>query len=139
MPRPERDVTEAELAILQVLWEEGTATVRRLIECVYPQGGASAHATVQKLLERLEAKGCISRDRSGPVQVVKPAIGREALVRRRLRDVANELCGGSLAAMLSHLVNPGKLASKDRKALREFLERLENEETRREDGDESQT
>jgi BlaI family transcriptional regulator, penicillinase repressor len=128
MARPQRDVTEAELAILQVLWEEGPATVRRLIDRLYPDDGASAHATVQKLLERLEAKGCIGRDRSGPVQVIAAAIGREALVRRRLRDVANELCGGSLAAMLSHLVKPGRLAARDRKALREFLSQLEEDD-----------
>jgi predicted transcriptional regulator len=137
MGRSQRDVTEAELAILQVLWEEGTATVRRLIERLYPPGGASAHATVQKLLERLEAKGCIRRDRSGPVQVIIPAIGREVLVRRRLRDVADDLCGGSLVAMLSHLVNPGRLASRDRKALREFLQQLEDEAALRDDRDES--
>jgi BlaI family transcriptional regulator, penicillinase repressor len=130
-----RDVTEAELAILQVLWEEGSATVRRLIDRLYPQGGASAHATVQKLLERLEAKGCIGRDRSGPVQVITPAIGRDAMVRRRLRDIADDLCGGSLSAMLSHLVNPGKLAPRDRKALRDFLRQLEDEERLRDDGD----
>jgi predicted transcriptional regulator len=123
-----RDVTGAELAVLQVLWEEGTATARRLIDRLYPAGGSSAHATVQKLLERLEHKGCITRDRSGPLQVISPAIRREELIRRRLRDIANDLCGGSLAAMLSHLVNPGKLPARDRKALREFLEQLENEE-----------
>ena len=137
MTSPERDVTEAELAILRVLWEDGTATVRRLIDRLYPPGGASAHATVQKLLERLEAKGCITRDRSGRVQVIAPAIGREVLVRRRLRDVAEDLCGGSMAAMLSHLVNPGKLGPKDRKALHEFLKQLESEETPRDAGDES--
>ena len=134
MARPQRDVTETELAILQVLWEEGTATVRRLIERLYPPGGASAHATVQKLLERLEAKGCISRDRSGPVQVIAPTIRREALIRRRLRGVANDLCGGSLAAMFSHLVNPGRLAPKDRKALREFLRQLEDDQALGGDG-----
>jgi predicted transcriptional regulator len=138
MSRQERDVTEAELAILQVLWEEDTATVRRLIDRLYPPGGASAHATVQKLLERLEAKGCIARDRSGPVQVIVPAIRRDVLVRRRLRDVADDLCGGSLAAMLSHLVNPKRLAPKDRKALREFLQQLEEEESSRPERVESQ-
>jgi predicted transcriptional regulator len=135
MARPRRDVTEAELAILQVLWEEGPATVRRLIDRLYPPGGASAHATVQKLLERLEAKGFVGRDRSGPVQVITPTIGRDVLVRHRLRDVADDLCGGSLAAMLSHLVNPRKLAAKDRKALREFLQQLEDEEALRDDAE----
>ena len=120
-----------------VLWEEGTTTVRRLIDRLYPPGGASAHATVQKLLERLETKGCITRDRSGPVQVIAPAIGQEVLVRRRLRDVADDLCSGSLAGMLSHLVNPKQFAPKDRKALYEFLRLLESEVTPGDDRDQS--
>jgi predicted transcriptional regulator len=123
-----RDVTEAELAILQVVWEKGRATVRQLIDRLYPPGGASAHATVQKLLERLEAKGCIHRDRSGPVQVITATTGRDDLVRRRLRDIANDFFGGSMTAMLSNLVNPRKLAPRDRKALREFLKQLEDDD-----------
>jgi predicted transcriptional regulator len=137
VPGKRRDVTEAELAILQVLWEEEKATVRRLIDRLYPTGGSKAHATVQKLLERLEDKGCITRDRSGPIQVIAPAIGRDDLVRLRLRDVANDLCGGSLAAMLSHLVNPQKLASRDRQTLRDFLKQLEDEEMLGENRDDS--
>jgi predicted transcriptional regulator len=121
-----------------VLWEEGQATVRRLIERLYSQAGSSAHPTVQKLLERLEAKGCITRDRRGPVQVIRPAIWRDVLVRSRLRDIANDLCGGSLAAMFSFLVDPGRLAPKERKALRAFLQQLEAEQTPRGDGDEPQ-
>jgi predicted transcriptional regulator len=132
-----RDVTEAELAILQVVWEEGAATVRRLIDRLYPPGGASAHATVQKLLERLEAKGCIRRDRSGPVQVITATTGRDDLVRRRLRDVANDFFGGSMAAMFSNLVNARKLAPRDRKALQEFLKQLEDEDARGDHGNAS--
>ncbi|WP_165226034.1 BlaI/MecI/CopY family transcriptional regulator [Aquisphaera insulae] len=133
MKRGGRDVTEAELAVLEVLWEEGGVTVRRLIDRLYPAGGASAHATLQKLLERLEAKGCIGRDRTGPVQVIAATVDREALVRRRLRDVADDLCGGSLSAMLSHLVNPRRLRPGDRKALHQLLRQLEDEETRGEE------
>jgi BlaI family penicillinase repressor len=129
MARRDRNVTEAELAILQVLWEEGPATVRKLIDRLYAREGTAAHPTVQKLLERLEAKGCITRDRSGPVQIITPAVRREELVRRRLREVAEELCGGSISAMISHLVGPRKLAPKDRKALRDLLVQLEEEQT----------
>jgi predicted transcriptional regulator len=134
MGRSGRDVTEAELAILQVIWEEGPVTVRRLIDRLYPKGGASAHATVQKLLERLEAKGCVRRDRGGPVQVIAAAIDRDELVRRRLRDVADELCGGSLSAMFSRLVDPQRLTPGDRDALRQFLRQLEDETTSGSDG-----
>ena len=39
MPRPEQDVTEAELAVLEALWEGETATIRALTDALYPGGG----------------------------------------------------------------------------------------------------
>src|SRR4051794_39229826 len=87
MARTPRDVTEYELAILQVLWESGPATIRRLTEAVYPDGGTAQYATVQKLLERLEGKGCVRRDRSGPAHLFSATINREELLGRRLQDV----------------------------------------------------
>ena len=122
------DVTEAELAIMRVLWDVGPSTARQLIDRLYPQSKALAHPTVQKLLDRLEAKGCIRRDRSGPVQVFEAAIGRQELVDRRLRGVADQLCGGSLGALFSHLIEGRRMPARDRKVLREFLERLDEEQ-----------
>ena len=43
----------------------GPATIRQLVERVYKQSGASVYATVQKLLDRLESKGFVERDRGG--------------------------------------------------------------------------
>lgn len=59
-----QDVTEAELAVLQALWDAGPATIRQVVERVYGQTGTSVYGTVQKLLERLESKGFVGRDRS---------------------------------------------------------------------------
>jgi predicted transcriptional regulator len=72
-----QNVTDAELAILQALWEYGPATIRQLTDRLYPGGRSSDFATVQKLLERLEAKECVHRDRSGAAQVFEAAINRE--------------------------------------------------------------
>ena len=69
MKRIQTDVTDAELAILQALWDQGPATIRQLVDRVYGKDGTSVYATVQKLLDRLEVKECVSRDRSGPVHV----------------------------------------------------------------------
>ncbi|MBV9122830.1 MAG: BlaI/MecI/CopY family transcriptional regulator, partial [Planctomycetes bacterium] len=57
MARTPRDVTDTELAILEVLWERGQATRRQLMDALYPGGGPAQYATIQKLLERLEGKG----------------------------------------------------------------------------------
>ena len=104
MSQQNHDVTEAELALLQSLWDFGPATIRQLVERVYQQCGTSVYATVQKLLDRLEGKGCVERDRSGPVHVFRASIDREELIGRRLRAVADSLCGGSLSPILTHLV-----------------------------------
>ena len=61
MARIPRDVTERELAVLQALWDAGPTTIRRLTDALYPGGGATHYATVQKLLDRLESKDCVRR------------------------------------------------------------------------------
>ena len=93
MKRGPLDVTDAELAILQVLWERGTATRREITDALYPGGDAAHYATVQKLLERLEAKECVRVDRGGAVLSFTPALSREELISRRLLDVRG-LFGG---------------------------------------------
>ncbi|QEH36094.1 Penicillinase repressor [Aquisphaera giovannonii] len=122
MAKRSADVTEAELAVLQVLWEDGPATVRRLVERLYPAGGPSASPTVLKLVERLEAKGCVARDRGGPVQTVRATVGRSELISRRLKGLADELGNGTLASLLSQLVKDEGLGPADRKALRDLVD-----------------
>src|SRR5713101_4114325 len=60
MARTAQDVTETELAILQVLWDRGPSTRRQITDVLYPRGGQAQYATVQKLLERLETKGFVA-------------------------------------------------------------------------------
>ena len=125
MKRSQADVTDAELALLQALWDQGPATIRQLVERVYAQEGTSVYATVQKLLDRLETKGCVVRDRGQPVHVFQAAIGRDELIGRRLRAVADSLCGGSLTPLLTHLVEGAEFTDKDRKDLRVLIDRLD--------------
>jgi BlaI family penicillinase repressor len=131
MARTPRDITDAELAVLQALWDKGPATIRRLTEELYPQGGSAYYATVQKLLERLEAKECVNRDRKGPVHVFRANIDRDELVGRRLQSVAETLCGGSWTPLLTHLVQAKKLSSADRQALRVLIDELDGKRERR--------
>ena len=85
---PAAEVTDAELAVLQALWDRGPATIRQLTDRLYPAGSASCYATVQKLLERLEGKAFVKRDRSGAVHAFSARVCRDELIGRRLRTVA---------------------------------------------------
>jgi BlaI family transcriptional regulator, penicillinase repressor len=131
MARTPQDITDAELAVLQVLWDQGAATIRRITDVLYPKGGAAYYATVQKLLERLEGKDCVRRDRSGPVHLFTASIERDELVGRRLQSLAEELCGGSWTPLVTHLVQAKKLSSADRQALRALIDELDAKSARR--------
>ena len=124
MPRVPHDVTDAELAILQQLWDRGSATVRELAERLYQKSQPSQHATVQKLLERLEGKECVVRDRETWPHTFAAAIEREELIGRQLQLTANKLCDGSLQPLLTHLVQAGGLSADQRKSLRALLDDL---------------
>ena len=125
MKGQQQDVTDAELALLQSLWDAGPATIRQLVLRVYKEGGASVYATVQKLLDRLESKGFVRRDRAAQVHIFEAAVDREELIGRRLRAVADSLCGGSLSPLLSHLVEDRGLSDAERRELRGLIERLD--------------
>jgi BlaI family transcriptional regulator, penicillinase repressor len=116
------DVTEAELSVLQVLWESQGCTLRQLAESLYPgKPLAGAQATVAKLLERLEAKHCIKRERGDGPQQFHASVDRDDLIGRKLQGVANQLCEGSLSPLLTTLVKAGSLSAKERKELAQLL------------------
>ncbi len=130
MGRARQDVTDKELEILQVLWDRGPAPIRSLVEALYPGGGTSSYATVQKLLERLEEKGYVRRDRRTAAHLFAAAVDRDALIGRRLEDVAEKLCGGSLTPLLTHLVRARRLSQRERQELRDLLSELEKQNLR---------
>jgi BlaI family penicillinase repressor len=126
MGRKRQDVTDAELAVLRVLWEQGPATIRELTEVLYPEGGTAHYATVQKLLERLEAKRCVKRQRRQPAHRYRAAIDLDALIGRRLEQMADKLCGGSMTPLLTHLLRSKRLSAQERRSLRQWLEELDD-------------
>src|SRR5947209_13567889 len=104
MARPLPHVTDAEWSVLELVWETQPATVRQLTEVLYPKGGPSEYATVHKLLERLESKGYVRRDRSAGVQQFQAAVDRDAVIGQQLEALVEKMCGGSLQPLLSNLL-----------------------------------
>jgi len=123
MARHVKDVSDGELAVLQVLWDRGPASIRQLADVLFPGGSAAHYATVQKQLERLEAKGFVRRDRSLYVHQFSAAVPRDELIGRRVRAVVDKLCGGSLVPLLSHLAHAPELTDAERKMLRALVQK----------------
>jgi predicted transcriptional regulator len=126
MPLDVTDVTNAELAVLQTLWEHGACTIRQIADILYPGGKAAQYGTVQKLLERLEHKGCVHRDKAPWPHIFAAAVDRATLIGWRLRETAEKLCGGSLTPLLLHLLQAEQFNDQERHELRAFLEQLKD-------------
>ena len=131
MSRTPSDVTDAELSILQVLWERGEATVREITDELYPRSGVSEYATVKKLAARLEAKGCLARDDSQRAHLLRATIGRDELIGRRLQDVADSLCQGKWSSLLTQFVNAEGLTAKQQRMLHSLIDELEQQESKK--------
>jgi len=125
MGRAPREITDTELSLLTELWQRPSATVPELTEALYGNNQPALLATVRKLLDRLEAKGCVVRDRSRWPHHYSAAVKREELAGNRLQAAADELFDGDLAPLLTHLVRSQKLTAKDRENLRKVLDDLD--------------
>jgi len=115
-------VTDAELAVLEFLWDHGETTIRDVTDALYPRGSVSDVATVQKLLHRLEAKGYVRRNRSPFAHRVEAAVSRAEFAGQQLQAVAERLSGGSMVPLLMHLVEREVLSAAEREKIRRLLE-----------------
>ncbi|MEO6435981.1 MAG: BlaI/MecI/CopY family transcriptional regulator [Tepidisphaeraceae bacterium] len=119
------DVTDAELAVLERLWATPGATIRDITDKLYPRRGAAHYATVQKLLERLGGKRLIARDAGEIPHKFSASVNRGEFIGRRMRAMADQLCGGSLAPLLTSFVRTQPLKRKEIDELRALIDRLD--------------
>jgi len=126
MVKPPKDVTAAELAILEQLWQHEPAAVKDLSQWLYGASTPSDIATVQKLLARLEGKGYVTRNRDEWPHQFSACVAREQLISQRLQTTADELCDGTLSTLLTHLVNSKQFSARQRQRLRKLLDEIDS-------------
>jgi BlaI family penicillinase repressor len=125
MARTLPNITDAEWAVLELIWEKKEASVRQLAEVLYPKGGASEYATVHKLLERLEGKGYVSRRKNGGVYLFRATVGRDDVIGRQLEALVDKMYGGSLQPLLTNLIRVKRLTAQELRELLALVEGLD--------------
>jgi predicted transcriptional regulator len=95
LPRP----TDAELAILRVLWEEGPATVRQVHEAMAGDRD-TGYTTTLKLMQIMAEKGLVTRDESSRTHVYAARVSRDRTQRQLVNDLIDRAFGGSAAALV---------------------------------------
>jgi BlaI family penicillinase repressor len=117
-------ISETELAVLKALWSVGSGTVRDLDPVLRREGRDWAYNTVLTLLQRLQAKGFVKSDKRALAHVFSPAVSREQLLRRRLRDLVDDVCEGTATPLVRALVEGQRFSSKEIEELRELVDKL---------------
>ena len=123
MARPSAIVTDTELSVLNHLWEHGPSVVREISFALYSQNTPAYHATVNSLLDQLEQKGYVARDRSGFAHSFTATIDRPTLVGTQLQQLADSYFDGALTPMLLPLVDKIKLGKRDRETIRKIIDK----------------
>ncbi len=119
--------TEAELEILQVLWERGACTVRDVHEVLHRRDG-TGYTTALKLLQIMHAKGLVIRDDSQRAHVYRAALAKEKVQRSLLSDLAERLFDNSTSRLALEALGNARLSRRDLDRLRELLQKHDDRE-----------
>ncbi len=121
MKAPSR-ITDTELTVLKQLWARGALTSRQLVDELYPMGTASDVGTVHSMLQRLEAKKLVVRDRSRHPHVFSAMVSQSDVAGQQLNTLAQKLSDGSLFPFLTHLVESKSMSAEELSSLRKLID-----------------
>ena len=120
-PRP----TDAELAILRVLWARGPSTVRQVHGALAEEGRPTAYTTTLKLLQIMTDKGLVQRDDSDRSHVFAPRLAEEQTQRQLLQDLLDRAFGGSAAKLVLQALSTRRTTPEELVQIRQMLDETE--------------
>lgn len=120
--KPER-ISEAEHAVMEVLWDHGTATAADVCEAICDQRDWSL-ATVKTLLSRLVGKNAIETRPDGRRYLYTPLIQRADYVGGESRRLVDRLFGGKASSLVAHLAETEALSEDDLSEIEALLKEL---------------
>ena len=120
IPRP----TQAETAILQVLWQRGPCTVREVYEVLNEQRPVG-YTTVLKLLQIMREKGLVGRDESRRSHRYQAVSSQRRTQQQLVAELLDRAFGGSMRNLVMHALSSRKASRKDLAEIRSLLDDLE--------------
>lgn len=117
-------LTDAELRLMEILWEKGTATVGEVVEAL-PKRVPLAYSTVLTTLRILENKGYLKHVKEGRAFVYKPAVGREEACENAVAHLVRRFFSGSHGLLAMNLLEKKGFAQQELNRLRKKIEEAE--------------
>ena len=113
--------TDAELAILGVLWEQGPSTVRQVHEAL-ADTRETGYTTTLKLMQIMADKGLVTRDESSRTHVYAAAVNAEQTQGQLVRDLVDRAFGGSAKALVLRALSAEGTSAEELREIRKLIE-----------------
>ena len=113
-----RKPTDAELAILRILWSRGPSTVRRVTE---EMGRDTGYTTVLKLLQIMTEKRLVTRDESSRTHIYSAAYTQEQTERQIVSDLVERVFDGSAAKLVMQALATTKASPEELDEIRRLI------------------
>lgn len=120
-PRKSPTLTEAELRLMEVLWEKGPATVHQVLQALPPKP-ALAYNSVLTTIRILEKKGYVQHLKDGRAHVYTPLVGREEASRSEIRNLVTRFFNNSHELLVLNLLEDKALDADELERLRGLLQ-----------------
>ena len=120
LPKP----TDAELAILRVLWERGPSTVREVTDAIQEERG-TGYTTALKLMQIMTEKGLVRRDDTNRSHVYEAVAAAEETQRQLVGDLLDRAFGGSAQQLVLQALSGRKASRADLAEIRKLLDEME--------------
>ena len=129
-PRP----TDAELAILRILWERGPSTVRQVHDILGRERQA-AYTTALKLLQIMTEKGLVERDERDRTHIYRARLSEETTQRQLVRDLVDRAFAGSSSKLVMQALATKRASAEELRDIRKAIDGARNEKEGRDDRD----
>ena len=127
MARPKsNEPTDRELALLEVVWEQGPCTVRDVHETL-SQTEKVGRTSVLKMMQIMHDKGLLTRDESSFSHVYAATKGREEVQTQMVSHFMQRVFGGSASSLMARALSVKGASKKDREKIQNLLEEMEED------------
>ena len=115
--------TEGEMEILQVLWQNGHATVREVHEALNKKD--SGYTTTLKLMQIMHEKGMVERDTNQKTHIYKAIVNQDKTEKQLVNKMIDNVFNGSAARLVMQALGNHSASADEIDEIKKYLEQLE--------------
>jgi BlaI family penicillinase repressor len=119
--------TKTEMDVLQILWENGPATVRFVHDKLNEQKEAVIYTSTLKLMQVMKEKGMLDRDETNMKHIYRPLLQEDKVKGSLLGRFVDSMFNGSASNLMVALLGNDKTSDEELKKMKELLQKMDRD------------